>query len=163
MGFPKLVKCVDDEDALYADGFLVAGVNYIATGVEHGSDFVIDGTAYSWDMNRFVVLEEDYQVPQDVAPEEYTGASVSYYKLTITERIDPEAEPCEIECQEVIEALGMDFAEGNAFKAIWRKCAARKFGKAKKGYDNGLYDAEKVVFFGQRMLALAKAYADKLE
>ena len=61
-------------------------------------------------------------------------------------------QPYDAECNDIIEALGMNYAEGNAFKAIWRRCAARK-GKAKAGYKDGRYDAEKVVFFGQRMVA----------
>jgi hypothetical protein len=50
----------------------------------------------------------------------------------------------------------MNYAEGNAFKAIWRSCAARNLGLAKDGYKDGLYDAEKVVFFGKRMVEQAK-------
>lgn len=161
MGFPKLLKCIDAEDT---GGSLEFGGHYVAVGLSEHEEYLLNSSGLSWMTERFEVLQEDYRAEHLLNhQEEYTGASVSYYKLTITERIDPETEPCEIECQEVIEALGMDFAEGNAFKAIWRKCAARKFGKAKKGYDNGLYDAEKVVFFGQRMVALAKASADKLE
>ncbi|MNQ61504.1 hypothetical protein D3C85_758190 [compost metagenome] len=49
----------------------------------------------------------------------------------------------------------MNYAEGNAFKAIWRRCAAR-MGLSKRGYEDGLYDAEKVVFFGERMVAQEK-------
>lgn len=83
--------------------------------------------------------------------EEYTGGSVSYYKVLVT---DPTSggDAYTAECNDIIEALGMNYAEGNAFKAIWRKCAAQSLGKAKAGYKDGLYDAEKVVFFGQRMV-----------
>ena len=56
------------------------------------------------------------------------------------------------ECNDIIEALGMNYAEGNAFKAIWRRAAARTLGKAKKGYEDGLYDAQKVEFFGKRLV-----------
>ena len=48
----------------------------------------------------------------------------------------------------------MDFNEGNAFKAIWRKCAARTLNLRKKGYKDGLYDSEKVVYFGERMVVV---------
>lgn len=84
---------------------------------------------------------------------EYTGKSVSYYRVSIAEPTDPKLPPYEAECNDIIEALGMSFAEGNAFKAIWRSCAARNLGKSKRGYTDGLYDAEKVVFFGERMVA----------
>lgn len=85
---------------------------------------------------------------------EYTGSSVSYYKV----RVDlptSGGSPYEAECNDIIEALGMNYAEGNAFKAIWRSCAARHLGRGKRGYKDGRYDAEKVVFFGQRMVEQA--------
>lgn len=101
------------------------------------------------------------QVGNDSAPvaaaePEYTGGSVSYYQVTIANPTTQPA-PYTAECNDIIEALGMSYAEGNAFKAIWRACAARTLGKAKRGYTDALYDAEKVVFFGERMVAMAKA------
>lgn len=86
---------------------------------------------------------------------EYTGGSVSYYRVQITSPTSG-SDAYQAECNDIIEALGMNYAEGNAFKAIWRKCAARTLGKAKAGYEDGLYDAEKVVFFGQRMVSQEK-------
>ena len=83
---------------------------------------------------------------------EYTGGSVSYYVVNIKCPTTAGAAPYTAECNDIIEALGMNYAEGNAFKAIWRACAARQ-GLGKKGYTDGRYDAEKVVFFGQRMVA----------
>ena len=85
---------------------------------------------------------------------EYTGGSVSYYKVPVRHPTSG-GEPYDAECNDLIEALGMNFAEGNAFKAIWRLCAARR-GLSKRGYDEGVYDAEKVVFFGQRMVVQQK-------
>ncbi len=83
--------------------------------------------------------------------EEYTGGSSSYYKVEIENPTTAE-NPYIAECNDIIEALGMTYAEGNIFKAVWRRCAARKLGVHKKGYDNGKYDAEKIVFFGERLL-----------
>lgn len=83
---------------------------------------------------------------------EYTGGSVSYYKVRIDNPTTPENAPYTAECNDIIEALGMNYAEGNAFKALWRRASARTLGKAKQGYTDGLYDAEKVVFFGQRLI-----------
>jgi hypothetical protein len=86
--------------------------------------------------------------------EQYTGGSSDYY-VTFVKNPTTFTEPYFAECNDIIEALEMDFAEGNAFKAIWRKAKARQ-GVKKKGYDNGVYDSEKVVFFGERMLVKAK-------
>lgn len=86
---------------------------------------------------------------QDKEPE-YTGSSVSYYSVLIEDPMSGN-DPYMAECGDIIEALRMDFNEGNAFKAIWRRCAAR-LGKQKKGYVDGVYDAEKVVYFGERMV-----------
>jgi hypothetical protein len=83
---------------------------------------------------------------------EYTGGSVSYYSVAVERPTTEGRAPYMAECNDLIEALGMNYAEGNAFKAIWRMCAARQ-GKSKKGYTDGLYDAQKVVFFGQRLVA----------
>ena len=55
-----------------------------------------------------------------------------------------------IRCLDVIEALDMSYNEGNIFKAVWRIAAAKQ-GKTKKG-NNMLYDAEKIEFFGQRLV-----------
>lgn len=93
-------------------------------------------------------------LPIAVATEaEYTGGSVSYYSVCVQDPASGSV-PYIAECSDLIEALGMDFNEGNAFKAIWRKCAARTLGKAKLGYKDGLYDAEKVVYFGERMVVV---------
>ena len=86
--------------------------------------------------------------------EQYTGSSSNYYKVYVKHPTTL-TEAYEAECNDIIESLQMTFAEGNAFKAIWRKAKARQ-GIKKKGYDNGVYDSEKVVFFGERMLIEAK-------
>jgi len=82
---------------------------------------------------------------------EHTGGSSSYYMIRVEKVTTDWNEPYWAECNDIIEALEMNYAEGNAFKAIWRKAAARK-GKKKKG-NTALYDAEKVAFFGQRLIA----------
>ena len=90
---------------------------------------------------------------------EYTGGSVSYYTVTVAAPTSG-GQPYKAECNDIIEALGMNYAEGNAFKAIWRRCAARTLGISKAGYKDGKYDAEKVVFFGQRMVAQETLYGE---
>ena len=89
---------------------------------------------------------------------EYTGGSVSYYKAPVAAPLSGCA-PYVAECNDIIEALGMTYAEGNAFKALWRRAAARQ-GNAKRGYTDGLYDAEKVEFFGARLVAQEKLAHD---
>lgn len=86
---------------------------------------------------------------------EYTGGSVSYYAVDVNAPINEESDPYTAECQDIIEALKLDFNEGNVLKAIWRRAAAR-LGRSKKGYDDGLYDAEKIVFYGQRLVAIGQ-------
>ena len=81
---------------------------------------------------------------------EYTGAATSYYEIDILHP-HKKRKPYMAECLDIIEALGMSFAEGECFKAIWRKCAARQ-GKSKRGYNDAKYDAEKIAFYGQRIL-----------
>jgi hypothetical protein len=96
------------------------------------------------------------QTPITPAPPpepEYTGGATSYYLVGVAAPIRGGV-PYVAECGDIIENLEMDFNEGNAFKAIWRLCAARK-GKAKAGYKDGVYDAEKVVYAGERMVAVA--------
>lgn len=95
-------------------------------------------------------------VAKEKEKEEYTGGSVSYYKLWIANPTSPGVDPYIAECNDIIEALKMTYAEGNVFKAIWRMCAARNLGKRKEGYKDDLYDAEKVVFFGNRTVVAAK-------
>lgn len=94
--------------------------------------------------------------PKGSTPE-YTGGSASYYKVRVTNPTSG-GSAYTAECNDVIEALDMNYAEGNAFKALWRMCAARQ-GKAKRGYTDGVYDAEKVVFFGERLIEQQKALA----
>lgn len=103
--------------------------------------------------NKQVRYPEVWEEKKEKQPE-YTGGSSNYYKVFIKNPTTLE-QSYEAECNDIIEALQMTFAEGNAFKAIWRKAKARQ-GVQKKGYDNGLYDSEKVVFFGERMVVEAK-------
>lgn len=86
--------------------------------------------------------------------EEHTGGSVNYYKVHVA---NPTTLPkaYDAEANDIIESLGLTFAEGNLFKAIWRMAADRN-GKKKKG-NNSVYDAEKLVFFAERVLVQEKA------
>lgn len=82
-----------------------------------------------------------------------TGASNSYYSVDVT-RPTSDRDAYTAECNDIIEALGMTFAEGEAFKALWRHAIVRQ-GRGKPG-STALYEAEKVEFFGRRLVALAR-------
>ncbi|QOC57640.1 hypothetical protein pEp_SNUABM10_00041 [Erwinia phage pEp_SNUABM_10] len=92
-----------------------------------------------------------------VKPATYTGGSSDYYQVQITSTTTKGRPAYIAECNDIIEALGMNFAEGNAFKAIWRRAAQRTLGLTKAGAKaDGLYDAEKVEFFGARLVEQSK-------
>jgi len=98
----------------------------------------------NWSMTKCLLKTEE---------QEHTGGSVNYYKVEVKSPTTFD-QPYRAECNDIIEALDMNYAEGNAFKAIWRRCAERQ-GKKKKG-NNTFYDAEKIVFFAQRILEQEK-------
>lgn len=79
-----------------------------------------------------------------------SGGNNDYWVLKIDK--PKRLQPYTCECEDIIEAFEMTFQEGEAFKAIWRKCADR-LGNGKPG-DNPLRNAEKVYHFGGRMVAM---------
>lgn len=83
-----------------------------------------------------------------------TGGSASYYKVLV-ENPTSAAEPYVAECNDIIESLHLTFAEANILKAIWRQAAAR-MGRDYKAGTDAVYDAEKNVFFADRILKKAK-------
>jgi hypothetical protein len=90
--------------------------------------------------------------PKPEQPEgEYTGGSSSYYTVEVKNPTTPGNPPYIAECNDIIEALQMDFGDANIFKAIWR-IAASKQGKQKQGH-NERYDREKIRFFNDRYFA----------
>lgn len=100
------------------------------------------------------LLKEAQDLMSALQEAEHTGGSVNYYKVHVANPTTlPEA--YDAEANDIIESLGLTFAEGNLFKAIWRMAADRN-GKKKKG-NNSVYDAEKLVFFAERVLVQEKA------
>lgn len=93
---------------------------------------------------------ESLRLVQDSQSPSLTGGSSDYYKLEINGLV--------IECNDIIKALGLNFAQGNVFKAVWR-IGADNIGKGKPG-NTRLYNAEKVVFFGNDMVEMEKAHAN---
>ena len=83
-----------------------------------------------------------------------TGGSNGYWKVRV-EHPTTGGEPYTVECNDIIEAMRMEYDVANAFKAAWRVAALRQ-GRGKPGQDSAVYDGEKIVFFGQRIIAREK-------
>lgn len=77
------------------------------------------------------------------------GGLVSYYLVKIEHPQRQDQAPYQAECEDIIQALGLTFDEGNIFKAIWRSANARK-GKSKPG-NTALRDAEKIIHYATRV------------
>ena len=71
-----------------------------------------------------------------------------YYRVTVGDPMSDELGPYTAECADIIEALGMTFNEGEAFKAIWRLAAGRTLGLKK---NDPQYDADKAAHYGGRV------------
>jgi hypothetical protein len=83
-----------------------------------------------------------------------TGGSSDYYKVNV-DMPTSGGEAYMAECNDIIEALAMEYDVANVFKAAWRVAALRQ-GYGKPGQDDAVYDGEKIVFFGQRIIERAK-------
>lgn len=83
-----------------------------------------------------------------------TGGKSDHYQVQMMVRCGDGKPDIEVQfdCNDLIEELEMNFAEGEVFKAVWRKAAAR-LGKGKPGHQP-LYDAQKIEFFGKRMVTI---------
>lgn len=80
-----------------------------------------------------------------------SGGLNNYYVVPIKNPQRKEQAPYQAECEDIIQALGMTFDEGCAFKALWRNAAAR-MGNGKPG-NKALYECEKLVHYANRILA----------
>lgn len=85
-----------------------------------------------------------------------SGGLNNWYVVSVKHPQRKEQEPYQAECEDIIQALGMTFDEGCAFKALWRNAAAR-MGNGKPG-NTAVYDCEKLVHYANRILA--KAFLD---
>lgn len=83
-----------------------------------------------------------------------SGGLNNWYVVPVKHPQRKEQEPYQAECEDIIQALGMTFDEGCAFKALWRNAAAR-MGNGKPG-NKALYDCEKLVHYANRILAKEK-------
>jgi hypothetical protein len=155
----KQVKCVDNYDG---ENYLTIGRVYDVLEETKACYTIIndEGDCSAYYKTAFEAVGKDAEIAGE--QKEFSGNNVDYYIVEINE--PKRLAPYYAEAEDIIEALGMTFAEGCAFKAIWRSCAARTLGKKKKGQDEeGIYDAEKVVYYGGRILATRKKAACKNE
>ena len=83
-----------------------------------------------------------------------SGGLNNWYVVPVKHPQRKEQEPYQAECEDIIQALGMTFDEGCAFKALWRNAAAR-MGNGKPG-NTAVYDCEKLVHYANRILAKEK-------
>lgn len=97
-----------------------------------------------------VFAKSDAAKPLTTTKRKLTGGSSDYYKVNIASPTSGGA-PYTAECNDIIEAMNMEYDVANVFKAAWRIAALRQ-GHGKPGQDSPVYDAEKVVFFGQRII-----------
>ncbi len=87
-----------------------------------------------------------------------TGSSVNYYFIEVPE---PKRLPSyTAEVEDLVEVLDMEFAEGNLLKGLVRLCKLRQNArnsdiKVKYG-STELYEAEKIKYYADRVLAKAQ-------
>lgn len=120
------------------------------------------GASRSWRCERCAALAWKTTLLEEVAspakPEsqenKLTGGFVNYYLVQVEHPQRVEQPPYQAECEDIIQALNLDFNEGCIFKAIWRSAAAR-MGNPKPDHKM-LYDAEKIVHYATRNLNRVK-------
>lgn len=140
-------------DSLIKFGFQ-RNIVYEVSGVYKDGVISLKGASATYYPSYFELAKTDVTRAVNLLEAEHTGGSVNYYKVHVANPTTlPEA--YDAEANDIIESLGLTFAEGNLFKAIWRMAADRN-GKKKKG-NNSVYDAEKLVFFAERVLVHEKA------
>lgn len=100
-------------------------------------------TSAEQDLNLHKLMHRAEPMKED------SGFACDYYRVGITHPTTKEQKPYIAECNDIIEALNLTYAEANMFKAIWRTAAARTLGLEKSG-NTSLRDAEKIKFFGER-------------
>lgn len=91
-----------------------------------------------------------YEGDLDKFPAQRTHSArdvLSYYPIEVKHPLNPDRKPYTVDAIDIIEALGMSYAEGSLFKALWRKCAVRQ-----GVYRREQSDAQKMLFFSHRVL-----------
>ncbi|AZU97876.1 hypothetical protein [Vibrio phage LP.1] len=94
---------------------------------------------------------EKYITMPDLAPNQapqLSGGSCNYYIVEVKHPTTA-PEPYSAECNDIIESLGLTFAEANIYKEIWRTANGRTHNNGKPDNDPKRA-AEKVLFFALR-------------
>lgn len=81
---------------------------------------------------------------------ENSGGRVNYYLVEVKHPQREDQPPYRAECEDLIEALDLNFDEANMFKEIWRGARARQ-GAEKEG-NTALRGAQKLVHYAGRIL-----------
>ena len=114
--------------------------NHTARGFDYCSDCILK------------VHDQHHVTAKSAMKDVSSGGDNDYWLIEVTH--PKRLKSYTAECEDLIEVMGMSFQEGEAFKAIWRKCKDR-MGDGKPG-DTPLRNAEKVAHFGGRMVAIEK-------
>lgn len=106
---------------------------------------------------------DNHSQPVPTPKLELSGNDVNYYIVGIPN--PKRLPPCKVECEDLIEALGMTFAEGTILKALFRSCNLRQHGLGKQGQENdgGVYDGDKIAYYGKRVKVQRRRQAGKPE
>lgn len=153
---PKFQDYVDARSAETGNEFILETEYWDVVYVYPKGDIInphmVDGKAPPLVTGFVPKGEEPKDSTQDNTPED-SGGSCEYYKVQITNPTSEQDIPRGVvyiaECNDIIEALEMTYAEANMFKEIWRSAAARTLGKLKAGHSEAR-GSEKVVFFAER-------------
>lgn len=78
------------------------------------------------------------------------GGRNNYYLVLVTDPQREDVKPYQAECEDIIEALELNFDEANIFKELWRGANARK-NNGKPGH-TALYGAQKIAHYAGRIL-----------
>jgi hypothetical protein len=81
-----------------------------------------------------------------------TGGDVNYYLISVNH--PKRLEPYTAEVEDLIESLNMTFAEGTLLKSLVRLCKLRQ--NSGKIGSSELYEAQKIKYYGDRILAITK-------
>ncbi|UPW35936.1 putative nucelotide kinase [Pseudomonas phage EM] len=115
---------------------------------EQGSVSEVNGTEGVYDVEALKAMS------MDTTPGA-SGRSSNYYMVEVKTVTTKFNRSYFAECNDLIRALKMSFAQGNIFKAIWRFCASENLGKAKAN-NEAIRDLEKIIFFAEQEIARLK-------